>query len=410
MNGNGFDSLQQKGLKDEGGYVKTQPFYTEGDTTAKNVRVSPKICEIRTLADYFSFLKEIHDKNADRLKRQKKEFGSLFLYRGQGNVAFDYSPSILRSEKNIKREHLLCREFHRRFFETMDSYKTMFDEEVLMQHYGVGSRCLDLLESPLMALWAACETKSNGDFKNTYGEVSVWCLDYENEDLKAYDSSTVSVIVNTAKCERYFSLGNLAMEYHKEHPTEMQNFIYLKDVLRRTVVARAKYNNVHFTHQLNCFAVMNLNKLVDYEGNFQRKFGISAEQFSEYILNAKEKNKGRGEEYQKPNIARLREGKHTLNADFSELSPWDLWFEKEKPNDSPFVDSFDLYRYQYNDSENENERVPMYAIVPPSAKDSLIEELEYTNITNATVYPDMDIVAKEMLERYGLQIEKEEKE
>lgn len=50
------------------------------------------------------------------------------------------------------------------------------------------------------------------------------------------------------------------------------------------------------------------------------------------------------------------------------------------------------------------------AVVPPSAKDSLIEELEYTNITNATVYPDMDIVAKEMLKRYGLQIEKEEKE
>ena len=51
----------------------------------------------------------------------------------------------------------------------MDSFKTLFDEEVLMQHYQVGSRCLDLLENPLMALWAACETDSNSDFKETFG-------------------------------------------------------------------------------------------------------------------------------------------------------------------------------------------------------------------------------------------------
>ena len=398
MNGKNFSSWEQKGIKQESGYVKTQPFYAEGNGTKKDVRYSPKVREIKTLADYFGLLKEIHEHN----ERRKKDLGSLFLYRGQGNVAFDYSPSVLRNENNIKREHLLQREFHRIYFETMDSMKTVFDEEVLMQHYGAGSRILDLLESPLMALWAACETDSNPDFKNTFGEVSFWCLDYENDDLKAYDSSTVSLIANTAKCERQFYLGHLDIAYRKEHPTELQDFIYLKDVLRRTVVARPKYNNIRFTHQLNCFAVMNLNKLVDYDGHFYKKFGITVEQLSNYILNAETINKDKEVEYRKPNLERLINGYHSLNTDFSELTPWDLTFEKCIPDDSPFVDTFNLYKYMYNDSDNESQRVPIYAVIPPESKKNLLKELKYATVTTATVYPDMNVVAKALLGTFAL--------
>ena len=402
MNGKNFSSLEQKGIKSEGLYVKNRPFYAEGDGTKLEVRYAPKWREINTLADYFSLLKDIHDKNEARLKNQEKECGSLFLYRGQGDLIFDYSPSILRDKKKIWREHILQKEFHRYFFERLDNFKTVFDEEVLMQHYGAGSRCLDLLENPLMALWAACEFDSNVKLKDSFGEVSFWCLDYEDDNLKSYDSSTVSVCTNTAICEKNFSLGDLNIEYRKEHPTDLEDFIYLKDILRRTVIARPKYNNIRFTHQLNCFAIMNLNKLIDPYGNFQKKFGISVEKFSDYILNASVINRGKGVEYEKTNVDRLREGFHSLPADFSELSPWDLQFEKMIPNDSPFVDTFDLYRYMYNDSETENERVPVYAVVPPGSKENLLKELKYANITNATVYPDMSEISKEMLKNFGI--------
>lgn len=405
MNGKNFSSWEQKGIKQESGYVKTQPFYAEGNGTKKDVRYSPKVREIKTLADYFALLKEIHEHNEKRLKVEEKECGSLFLYRGQANVEWNYSPSGLRDEKNLKREYLIQREFHRTYFEKMDSMKTVFDEEVLMQHYGAGSRVLDLLESPLMALWAACGGDRPKDNSDKYGEVSFWCLDYENDDLKAYDSSTVSLIANTAKCDYQFYLGNLEIEYHKEHPTSLQDFICLKDVLRRTVVARPKYNNVRFTHQLNCFAVMNLNKLVDKDGAFSKKFGITVEQFSDYILNAAIINKDKNSDYQKPNISRLRRGLHTLGKDFSELESWDLTFEKCVPNDSSFVDTFDLYKYMYNDSDNKNEKVPIYAVIPPEAKMSLLKELKYANVTTATVYPDMNIVASELLKSFALKID-----
>ena len=403
MNGNSFQSLKQKGIQQDGNYVKTSPFYAEGNGTKKDVRYSPKIKEIRTLAEFFALLKEIHDKNESRLKSDEKECGSLFLYRGQGNVNFNYSPTILRLGKHINREHLLQKEFHRRFFEKMDNFKTIFDEEVLMQHYGVGSRCLDLLENPLAALWAACETDSTKEFEKTFGEVSFWCLDNEDDDLKVHDSSTVSIIANTAICEPHFSLGHLEINYHKEHPTEMADFIYLKDIIRRTVVARPKYNNIHFTYQQNCFAIMNLNKLVDDDGKFYKKFGITVERFSDYILNAEILNKDKDYEYQYPNVKHLRENKHTLNADFSKLTSWDLWFDKEVPDNSTFVDTFDLYRYMYNDSSLKNERIPIFAVVPPDAKKSLLKELEYMNITDAAIYPDMEHIAKELQKKFALQ-------
>ncbi len=402
MNGNDFSPLEQKGIMQNGSYVKTTAFYAEGDGTKRNIRIMPEVRQVTSLSEYFALLKEIHTKNDERLKNEKKELGSLFLYRGQGDVNFDYSPTILRNEKNICREHILQKEFHRRFFEQMDNFKTVFDEEVLMQHYGVGSRCLDLLESPLMALWAACETESNEEFKETFGEVSFWKLDYDDDDLKSYDSSTVSVIANTAVCERSFYLGHVDFNYRKEHPKVLEDFIYLKDILRRTVIVRPKYNNIHFRNQLNCFAIVNLNRLVDEDGSFYKKFGITVEKFSDYILNAEVLNKGKGNDYTKPNISRLSRGLHTLNADFSKLEQWDLRFEKMIPSDSPFVDTFDLYRYMYNGSAMENERKPIYAVIPPEAKENIIKELAFANITKSTVYPDMNVVAEEMLKQYAL--------
>ncbi len=403
MNGNDFEPLLQKGIMQDGRYVKSAPFYAEGDGTKQDVRYSPKVRYIGSLADYFELLNEIHERNEKRLKTEKKECGSLFLYRGQGNANFDYSPTILRYEEKIRREHILQKEAHRRFYTEFDKCKSIFDEEVILQHYGAGSRCLDLLENPLMALWAACEYTSNEKLKESFGEVSIWCLDYENDDLKSYDSSTVSVIADTATMEQNFSLGQLEIEYHKEHPTDIAHFIYLKDILRRCVVVRPKYNNIRFTHQFNCFAVMNLNKLVDYDGSFYKSFGITVEQFSDYILNAEVTNKDKEHVYKNPNLAWLKEGHHTLNADFSELTEWDLHFEKIAPKDSPFVDTFGMYKYMYNDSDNKNERVPIYAVVPPDAKDHILKELSYANVTNANVYPDMEIVAKELLQKFGLE-------
>ena len=409
MNGNKFSSRWQKGLWSENGKICNESFNAEGEGKEKDICIEPGFVEIKSLSGYFDFLNQIHKANEDRLERAEKECGSLFLYRGQRNISWGYCPSIMRHEKDLAREHLILKEFHRRFYETFDTCKTMFEEEVLLQHYGVGSRCLDLMENPLIALWAACERPEYSDDENEPGEVSIWCLDNDDDQLKAFDSSTVSVIANTAKMEKKFALGHLEIEYHKEHPAELQDFIYLKDILRRAVIARPKYNNPRIRNQQGCFAIVNLNRLTDEDGEFQTKFGISVDELSDYILNASIKNANMTDEYQYPNLRRLRDGTHTLfkngkKVDFSELTAWDLRFEKITPDESEFVDSFGLYRYMYSSKTiNNKSRFPVYAVIQPEHKKNILKELKYLNITKAFVYPEMENVAKEMRETFCLE-------
>jgi len=407
MNGEPFSSQKQKGIWSENGTICTESFKSEGRGTALDIHILPEYQEVTCLADFFKLLKEIHDENEERLNEEtdenRKACGSLFLYRGQRNINWAEYPPMLRHKENLMREQLVLKEFHRQFYETFDTCQTMLEEEVLLQHYGSFGRCMDLLEHPLIALWAACGIPDDKNEDDEPGQVTFWCLDRVADELKTYDSSTVSVITNTAKMEYEFFLGDLERAYHREHPTAIADFIFIKDVLRRSAIVRPKYNNQRIRNQQTCFAISNLNKLIDDNGDFQRKFGVSVEAFTDYILNAEVLNADKSIEYQYPNLIRLREGKHTLNgADFSGLFEWDLRFQKMTPKESSFVDALDLYKYMYTRPAGQNERIPVYAVVPAKCKEGIRKELSYLNITEAFIYPEMANVSKEMRHIFSL--------
>lgn len=389
---------EHKGIYAQNGSVHTSVIYTEDNQNRKIIKMSPIYKEVKTLSDYFRILKEIHDENK---KFDDENKNDLFFYRGQSDINWLFVPSILRKKEDIKREHILYKEFHRRFYERFDACKTMLEEEVLMQHYGVGARCLDLIENPLVALWGACYEELGNKKSTTVGEVSVWKLNLYNDELKAYDSSTVSVIANTAKMNsEHFSLGHLEAAYHKEHPTEMTDFIYLKDILRRTCVVRPKYNNDRIRNQQGAFAIVNLNKMIDIDGRFRKKTGVSVEAFEKFILAYNSDS----DDDDKINISRLRDGSIRMpGANFSNLSSWDIWFEKLCTDESNFVDFYDMYHYLYNKTPNQkNICTPFYIVVPSDSKKSILEELKYLNITKAYMYPEIESVAKEMKEDFGL--------
>ena len=397
------EAIKRKGIAEHYGKIETASFYSEGKGTVKDILIIPEYREITCLADFFAILKEIHTDYEDKKEKNDDKWCSLFLYRGQGNLNFTYTPSIIRVKNDLIREHLLCKEMHRRFFGLFDNCKYMMEEETIMQHFELGSRSMDLLENPLIALWAACETDSNEDFSSTYGEVSIWCIDDYWEDLKTFDSLTVSAIANTALMDEFFTLEKLEMAFLKEQPSVGKDFIYLKDVLRRTAIVSPKYNNERIRNQQTVFAIMNLNKLYDKNHAFEKKFGVSVEKLTDYILTAEERNKGMGQEYQYPNVARLRKGLHTLSgADFSNLTSGELNFQKITPSESPFIDSFDLYRYLYKGKNcSKKEWHPLTIVVPPKYKKDIEKELKYLNITKAYIFPEKENVAKELKKTYS---------
>lgn len=398
-----LSSLERKGIGEVNGRVQTRPVMIETKGAAKDKRLCPVWREISCLADFFALLKEVHDEKEKQNTQNNNWSGTQFFYRGQNKVDFMFTPSMIRAKGDLEREHLVFREFHRRFFMQLDECKTAMEEETFLQHFGAGSRILDLMENPLVALWAGCFSDGDNNEKK-YGEVSIWCVDNNTDKLKSYDSSTVSVLANIAKMEPKFLLGKLEQEYLKENPTALTDYIFIKDVLRRSVVVRPKPNNIRIYNQQGSFAVVNLTRLIEKEDDnrtFYSKFGVSLDEFSDYILNAEVINKGKGFEYTHPNITSLRQNQHTLRgADFSELTSWDLQFEKIIPEESDFTDSYGLYEYLYNSTPNSEQITPVYAIIPPACKSEILKELKYMNITKAFIYPEMQNIAEELKNEY----------
>lgn len=400
-------AIDRKGIGEENGRIITRPIMIEDCGTKRTFRMEPVYKNVTCLSDYFKFLKEIHTENEKRLKAEEKWGGSQFFYRGHENVNYLFEPSIMRNEKDVWRENLIFKEFHRKFYTQLDECKSAIEEETFMQHFGAGSRILDLIENPLVALWAACFSEDMEKNQKNYGEVSVWVVDNYSDDLKTYDSSTVSVLANVAKMSEEFLLGNLQAEYRKEHPTLIDDYVFIKDVLRGCALVRPKPNNSRIINQQGSFIVVNLTKLVEKEEDddgktFEQKFKVDFEEFSDYILNVEDKNCGKEYPYLHPNITNLKNGYHTLHgADFSNLTAWDLQFKKIPPSESDFIDTYGLYKYLYNSTPNRAKTyTPIYFIVPPECKKNILKELRYMNITKSYIYPEMQDIAAELKNDY----------
>lgn len=391
-----ISSFDKKGFADINGKIQKQTIIIEDETCKKTVRLTPIIRKINSLSEYMGLLKEIHTQNENRLNSKEIKCGSYFFYRGQNNIEFSYNPTALRFPNNITCEHLVSKEYHRQLYELFDECKNAMEEQVHMQHYGVGSRVLDILEDPLIALWGACHPGSGKkeEVNKKYGEVSFWCLDRDDDNLKAYDSSTVSVIANTSKCEPDFSLGHLEILYHKEHPTSILDFIYLKDVLRKSVVVRPKYTNPRIKIQKSAFLIVNLNKMIDENNKFKDKFGITVEEFSKFILESKEDI----------NVKNIREGKIKIPnmKNPHQLTSWDLWFKKAHQDEMPFIDSYDYYKYMYNSSFEKKEIRPYFAVIPGESKESILKELEYLGVTESYIFPEREKISNDIKKIFGL--------
>ena len=166
---------------------------------------------IKNVNDFLNEIKEIGG----------KEKGTLF-YRGHANEnTFDLIPTIYRNNKFIKNEHKIYRETIAKVPYDFNGKNTV-ESLVLMQHYGVPTRILDLTTNPLVALYFACDDDNH---KNADGEVIVF--DIPEESTCYFDSDKVTILANLAKCKidfkynkRYFpdlkKQKNIIAELYKE--------------------------------------------------------------------------------------------------------------------------------------------------------------------------------------------------
>lgn len=339
------------------------------------LKVKPKV--ITTLSDYIRYIEKL-----------ESSYTNPIFYRGQTNANYLLKPASLRV--NPKNEHLMIEAFCRKFYSEMNHCNSSMEKLMIMQHYQLPTRCLDVSENPLMALYFACShmkkfrTRTIPLDEETWGEIILFrepqIEDKKPERLKTIESSNISIMANTAFMEDIFSLWHLGIRW--KHDVDIghdEKYIDLRSIISRSYIVRVPQTNARIKNQQGAFIMANANVVYDEEQE-----GINQE-LTETIL-------------AKDYYTYYDLYKDKLIENLSKKKTWLFKFQKIKPYEENEIskfktDPFDLRRLFYK--KNGSQRV---ILIPPEAKPKLLKELARLNITEDFVYPDMDNVANEISE------------
>ncbi|WP_270657859.1 FRG domain-containing protein [Parabacteroides merdae] len=204
------------------------------------------------------------------IRQLKKDDDSIYFFRGHADaVKFKLEPSIYRSSNLINSEHILFKELVSHNPEEFNRCHSAIEYLVKMQHYSLPTRLLDLTLNPLIALYFAVN-----EINNKHGEVIVFKI--PKKDIKYYDSDTVSVLANIAKCDENFECnsslpketfnedGHIPLLLHQigfEKP-HFQKIIEPNDI-NRVLCVKVKQDNPRIVNQSGAFLLFGVKNRKD---------------------------------------------------------------------------------------------------------------------------------------------------
>jgi hypothetical protein len=208
-------------------------------------------------------------------KRNPDEDRVLF-FRGSSREYKTIVPSIYQSDYLIKNEHRIFREIIAEYSQEMAAYKTTIEKQILMQHYELPSRVLDISKNPLVSLFFACYAQRGAADSAAKQDGVVQVFSVPREDIKYCDSDSVCLIANLCKRPDTFDIRPY-LKMNRDAFNEVEEIQYLvhdarddKSYLQNLVVP-------HTLGEVLClYPAMNNPRIIRQDGYFFL-FGIDGE-------------------------------------------------------------------------------------------------------------------------------------
>nr|WP_315011063.1 FRG domain-containing protein [uncultured Capnocytophaga sp.] len=377
------------------------------------------IIYIESLSD---FLNEIN-----KIGKEEKEENTLF-YRGHSDQTYELKPSIYRDERFIENEDKIYRETISKVPYDFKGKNTI-ESLVLMQHYGVPTRILDLTTNPLVALYFACIENKDKD-----GEVVVF--DIPEESTCYFDSDKVTILANLAKCKIDFKYKKKYFPDLKKH-TEIIRNLYIekssqKCSNKKKIISFIESKKDTIKEKIGSFKKENLkdsiNSVIDELTNEYKKINSLDLPDSDFLHNELLAEisivyKSRVKDIIVPNLNNYYFSNllHYIREDKSHFKPiidakdvGSIFAIKPKLDNPRIIrqhGAFLIFGAKENNKEipkvedhwiiaGKNARVGKRIIIDNSKKESILTELDRLGINKSTLFPEIDKVADYIKEKY----------